>query len=189
MFPFFTLLRTKPSFAVIKRIERNKDELKQYNPNVFNSIGPQLTAQSDNDSDNSVALGFPTDTGNMRFPPIKPEFQSGMILVGSDLKLVKAIHNDRDLIEKAGLHIDPTDDLRIIHNSDGKIVGAIAFGTKHVNQIKKIRYIDIDPDSQNFNKCLCHMIRNTDHSSNPLRFYNVDDIEIDRDDIDPKYIL
>lgn len=188
MFPFISLLRLKPNLADLRQIERNKDELRQYNPNVFNSVGPQLTAQNDNPSD-SVALGFPTEHNHMRLPPIKPEFQSGMILIGNDLKLIKAIHNDRDLIEKAGLQIDPTDDLRIIYDSNGKIVGAIAFGTKHVNQIKKIRYIDVDPDSNNFNKCMCHIIRNTEHSSNPLKFYNADEVEIDRDEIDKKYIL
>lgn len=166
-------------------------EMKQtYNPNKFDSTGLLHIGKPNVNDGHGINIGTPTENGTEHINiPLVPEFQSGTILVGKELRLMKAIHNERDMLEKAGLHIDPTDDLRIIMNSNGKVVGAIAFGTKHVNQIKKIRYIDVDRDSINFNKCMCHIIRNTEHSSNPLRFYNADDVQIDRDHIKQDYII
>lgn len=157
-----------------------------YHPNKFAETG--LGSYSSVEK-SGIKIGQPTENGNNSIDLPTPEFTSGTILVGNELRLMKSIHNDRDMLEKAGLQIDPTDDLRIITNNNGKIVGAIAFGTKHVNQIKKIRYIDVDPDGANFNKCMCHIIRNTEHSSNPLRFYNADNVEIDRDHIKPEYMI
>lgn len=143
----------------------------RYNPNVFTSVGPV----SGIEGDKSILPNT--------------EFQSGMILIGPDIRLMKIIHNERDLLSKAGLKINPTDDIRIIRDSSGRLKGAIAFGTSHINQIKKIRYIDVDDDSQNFKKCMCYLMRNTESSTNPLKFYNSEKADVERDEIVKKFVI
>lgn len=169
---------TSPSKMLFNKPDSG--EGREYNPNVYTSVGPLIGDDYDGED-----LGNNAEDCDINLP--EPEFQSGMILVGSDLKLLKVIHNERDLLSMAGLNINPTDDVRIMRNGSGEIVGAIAFGTKNMGQIKKIRYIDIDPDAIHFKKCLRHIIQ-TESSKSPLKFYNSDHVDIVRDKIPERFI-
>lgn len=153
---------------------------KQYNPNVTTSFGPLI-----GDSEDGLDLGGNRKQFDLSLP--KPEFQSGMILVDSGLYLLKALSDEYNILSIAGLEIEPTDDVRVIKNKAGEIVGAITFGTKHVNQIQKIRYIDVDEASSNFKQCMCKLAQQ-ESATNPLRFYS-NSADITRNEIPNKFII
>ncbi len=149
-----------------------------YNPNVLSSSNP---FNNDNDT-NCIKLGRNSDC--LTYGNIKPEFQSGMIIIDPDLKLLAAISNERDLLYKAGLHIDPTDDVRIVKTSTGDVKAAIAIGSKRNGQIKYIKYIDIDEDSINFHKAISKL---ASQPNSPLQFYE-NEVDVQRYDINQKSI-
>lgn len=97
-------------------------------------------------------------------------FKSGMIYVDPNLKLMQALHRERDLLPFAGLLIDPTDDVKIMVDGDNNILGAIAIGYSHLGQIITIKYIDVDEDDANFKMCF-HKLQEL---YSPLKYYDSD---------------
>lgn len=166
-------------FAIDTAAQLYNDRAK-HNPNFDAAVGPTL-GKYGADSD-GIDLGNNSEKIPLHYNKTTPEFQSGIILNDDGLKILKAIHSEKDQLSKLGLKIDPTDDVRVVRNSSGEIVAAIAFGEKNVNQIKKIKYIDIDKDSQNVCKCLSQLAQ-TEQSTNPLRFYESEEVDLERYDI------
>ena len=112
------------------------------------------------------------------------EFISGMMILDGGLKLADAIYSQRRLLSDSGLQIDPKSNIKLIYNEFGEIVAAIAYNSCHMGQIKKIRYIDIDPDAVNFKRAMCYLCQHFDNDPNhPLKFYNSSEIDIERNRI------
>ena len=112
------------------------------------------------------------------------EFSSGMMILDGGLKLANAIYSQRRLLANLGLEIDPLSNIKLVYNIDGEIVAAIAYTSSHMGQIKKIRFIDIDPDAINFKKAMCYLCQHFDNDPNyPLKFYNSSEIDIERNRI------
>ena len=112
------------------------------------------------------------------------EFISGMMILDGGLRLANAIYSQRRLLANLGLEIDPRSNIKLIYNEFGEIVGAIAYNSSNMGQIKKIRYIDIDPDAVNFKRAMCYLCQHFDNDPNyPLKFYNSSEIDIERNRI------
>ena len=150
---------------------------KQYNPNVI------VSRPMFNKKTIGIDLGQNAKNLKMSNPLENIEFQSGVILIDDDLKLFNSMHYERNLLANLGLQISPTDDIRIIRNKNGEIVAAFAFGESRVNQVKRLRYIDIDSNSSNFKKCMVKLAYLDTDTYNPLRFHSIDQINIERNSI------
>ena len=147
------------------------------NPSVMVTKGPL-----DATGNNSIAtpLGkLPEDAKTYGSMPA-PEFQSGMILVDPDLKLLAAVQHERNLLAQAGLQFDPNDDIRVIKDNNGKLKGAIAVSYEHMGQIIKINYMDVDKESENFKKSIVALASQPGSS---LTFFESLEIPIIRNEI------
>lgn len=156
-----------------------ESEGEEYNPNVFQSKPPTNSEPTD-----GLKLGRDKDDSYADVPA--PDFQSGMILIDPELKLLKAINDERNLLSKVGLKICATDDVRVVKDSNGNLKSAMAIGYSNMGQVIKIRYIDVDKDGANFQKSIASLAK---QQSSPLKFYEGHNIDLERDDIDPAVLV
>ncbi len=110
----------------------------------------------------------------------EPEFQSGMILIDPELKLLKAVYAERNLLSKVGLKIGATDDVRVVKDNNGNLKSALSIGYNNMGQVITIRYIDVDKDGCNFQKCIASL---ANQQNSPLKFYEGVIVDLERDTI------
>lgn len=128
----------------------NVECAKHKNPNRISSIGPMNPTGN---NEEPVPLG--RDPGDQSYGIIPGhKFQSGVIMVDPDLKLLAALQKDRNLLASTGLEFDPTDDVYIMKDPSGMIKGAIAISYSNMGQITTVNYMDVADDSANFTKSI-----------------------------------
>ena len=183
---FSPIVRTTKYINIYKQYLNQDSNINEsqveYNPNITSSTGPS-------DIFGTLEPGVPLGRSILDIPTYgnlsNPEFQSGVIFVDPGLRLLKALYQERNLLSKVGLDIDPLDEVHVIKDELGNIKGAMASRFSNMGQITKIKYIDVDPDSSNFNKCMCRLF-NVDPNSS-LVFTENDNII--RNDILPEVII
>lgn len=149
-----------------------EDEDSKLNPNSYSSEGPHQGLSASN----PVKLGRNPDDSYGDVP--EPEFQSGTILIDPELRLLAAMQQERNLLAKAGLKIQPMDDVRVIKDINGNVKGAMAINrTKNMGQVMSIKYIDVDKDGENFKKALSKLITS---NGSPIKTFENATAEITR---------
>ena len=172
------LTATKHVNIYKKYLEQKEDNLliegeqSKLNPNVMDIS--RLDKEHDVDSKaDCLPLGRTPQDAEIYGKLNAEIFRSGIIYVDSDLKLMQAMQNEKELFAFAGLKIGPDDDLKLMITKDGRIVGAIAVEYKHMGQVAKLKYIDVDDES-------CHFKRTFNKLQDmysPLKFFDNDAIE------------
>jgi hypothetical protein len=164
---FNPLIRATKNINIYKKYQSNllqEGENSEINPNVMKSSG-----HSDITGDNTIPCPLgrtPADVHTYGIMP-EPEFQSGVIFIDPNLRLLKALHQERELLSYAGLDIDPDDDIKLVKDDNGQLKAALAINYSHMGQIIKIKYIDVDDESKHFHGCMCKLL----NIGSPVKYY------------------
>lgn len=174
---FNPLIRATKNINIYKKYQSNllqEGENSDVNPNVMNSTGI-----SDIMGDNlpTVPLGRTLEDIHTYGIMPSPEFQSGVIFIDPNLRLLKALHQERELLSYAGLEIDPNDDIKLIKDENGQLKAALAIKYSNMGQIIKIKYIDVDDNSKHFHGCMCKLL----NIGSPITYY--ENIEVIKNEI------
>jgi hypothetical protein len=84
----------------------------------------------------------------------EPELTSGK-LIDSNLNILSATHDQKELLKKAGLTIDDDADVRVIKDKDGNLKSAISIKRdEKTKEISKVNYIDTDQNDKYFKQAI-----------------------------------
>lgn len=143
-------------FNPIVRVSNLQRRFKQYsieessNPNITNSIGPMMTSEIQK---TPIQPGKENiSSGEYGYVP--EVFQSGMIIIDPELRLLSALKSEQNLLSKLGFIIGPNDIVKLIKTNRGELKSAMVICLDAFNKVKKITYIDADSNSNNFQKGL-----------------------------------
>ena len=117
---------------------------------------------------------------------IKPISERAYTLLHDpNLVIIESNGQERQLLEKAGLKIDPDDAVHIVKDRTGNIKSAIAVKVDDYGEnVTEVRYIDADPKSKNFKGGISRLAT----LSNNLSFES-NNIEVHRDEIKEGLII
>lgn len=190
--------------AYKKYLNEDHDPNEMFNPNVDTVHIPETPRRDKifkvgrTDGSTSNVEHYPSEYGDMgkggfksgkvfdeeRKSQMPPNFGSLMLSIDDNLKLLASVQKERNILGGMGLSIDPNDEILLMKDRTGNLKGAIIISRDHSNNLKHIKYMDVDTDAMNFKKSLSKLI--TSKIGGTAIYY--EDIEVHRIHIPKEFI-